>query len=64
MATRQQFATEAPELAALVRARLEAARRHVLATVRKDGSPRVSGTEVDFYGPDLVLGSMWLARKA
>jgi hypothetical protein len=64
MATWQQFEKEAPELAAAVRARFEAAKHHVLATVRRDGSPRVSGTEVDFYGPDLILGSMWQARKA
>ncbi|HZD74659.1 MAG TPA: pyridoxamine 5'-phosphate oxidase family protein [Actinomycetota bacterium] len=64
MATWQQFTSEAPELAAAVRARFEATRHHVLATVRRDGSPRVSGTEVDFHGPDLIVGSMWQAVKA
>src|SRR5919109_4476751 len=60
----QRFAEEAPELAEAVRAKFEAAKHHVLATVRRDGSPRVSGTEVDFYGPDLTIGSLWGAVKA
>jgi pyridoxamine 5'-phosphate oxidase-like protein len=64
MATWRQFSDEAPELAVAVRARLEATKHHVLATLRRDGSPRVSGTEVDFSGDDLTLGSMWEAVKA
>ncbi len=64
MATWRQFSEEAPELAAAVRARFEATKHHVLATLRRDGSPRVSGTEVDFHGDDLTLGSMWEAVKA
>lgn len=34
----QQFADEAPELGAKVRARFGAAKHHVLATLRGDGS--------------------------
>ncbi|MEV6973296.1 pyridoxamine 5'-phosphate oxidase family protein [Kitasatospora sp. NPDC093806] len=64
MATWQDFEHEAPDLAPAVRARFEANKHHVLATLRKDGSPRVSGTEVDFHGADLVLGSMHGAVKA
>lgn len=64
MATWQQFEEEAGDLAAAVRARFEATKHHVLATVRKDGSPRVSGTEVDFRGSDLLIGSMLHAVKA
>ncbi len=60
----QQFAAEAPELATAVRARFQAARHHVIATLRSDGSPRVSGTEVDFHGDDLTVGSMYGAVKA
>ncbi|MUL40253.1 pyridoxamine 5'-phosphate oxidase family protein [Streptomonospora sp. PA3] len=41
-----------------------AAKHHVLATLRADGSPRVSGTEVDMRGDELLLGSMLRARKA
>jgi hypothetical protein len=64
MASWQEFAAEQPELAATVRARFEANKHHVLASLRRDGSPRVSGTEVQFEGPDLTLGSMWQAVKA
>ena len=60
----RQFAAEAPTLATAVRARFEANTSHVLATLRRDGSPRVSGIEVDFHGGDLVVGSMWRAVKA
>ncbi|MCQ4118158.1 pyridoxamine 5'-phosphate oxidase family protein [Rhodococcus tibetensis] len=58
-----QFETEAPDLAEAVIARFEAHKHHVLATVRRDGSPRVSGTEVEFYEGTLLLGSMVGARK-
>lgn len=64
MTSWQQFETEAGELATAVRGRFGATKHHVLATLRRDGSPRVSGTEVDFQGPDLVLGSMLDAVKA
>lgn len=54
-----------PELAAHVR-RTFAVRKHaVLATVRRDGSPRISGTEVEFAGDgELMLGMMPGSRKA
>lgn len=64
MVTWRQFRDEAPELAAIVHAQLTATKHHVLATLRADGSPRVSGTEVDFDGDHLTLGSMPGARKA
>jgi hypothetical protein len=64
MATWKAFEEEAGELAAAIRERFEAEKTHVLATVRKDGSPRVSGSEVDFRGRDLSFGSMPGARKA
>jgi hypothetical protein len=64
MTTWARFASEAEDLAAAVRARFDATRHHVLATLRRDGSPRVSGTEVAFHGPDLTIGSMWAAVKA
>jgi len=64
MATWQDFEHEAPDLAPAVRARFEANRHHVLATLRKSGAPRVSGTEVQFIGADLTIGSMYGAVKA
>jgi hypothetical protein len=64
MATWHDFETEAPELAAAVRARFEARKHHVLATLRAGGEPRVSGTEVRVHGGDLTIGSMWQSVKA
>lgn len=58
------FAEEAPELAEAVLARLDAHVHKVLATVRADGSPRLSGTETRMVEGDLWIGSMWEARKA
>ncbi len=62
--TWQKFADDAPELASAIRGRFEAARHHVLATLRGGGAPRLSGTEVNFQGPDLWIGSMPGAVKA
>ncbi|NAZ84427.1 pyridoxamine 5'-phosphate oxidase family protein [Kineococcus sp. R8] len=56
--------TAEPDVAAAVLGRFRAARHHVLATLTLDGSPRVSGTEVDVWRGDLVVGSMVGARKA
>src|ERR1700677_5330826 len=58
MATWTEFETSAPDLARATRSRFEATKHHVLATLRRDGSPRVSGTEVSFLGAELTLGSM------
>ena len=40
-----EFAAAAPELAAAVHERLDAHRHKTIATIRSDGSPRISGTE-------------------
>ena len=56
--------TEAPELAALARGFLDAHVHKTLATLRRDGSPRISGTEVVFADGELWLGSMWRSLKA
>jgi hypothetical protein len=53
----------APELAEAVRARFSAGKHCTLATLRRDGSPRISGTEVEFAGGELWIGSMPGARK-
>ncbi len=53
------FATAAPDLAATVRARLDAHPYKLIATLRKDGAPRVSGIEVEFLDDgELRAGSM------
>jgi hypothetical protein len=59
-----KFEAEAPELAARVRERLEAHGHKTIATLRRDGSPRISGTEAQFKDGDLWIGSMWRAVKA
>ncbi|MGK5631542.1 pyridoxamine 5'-phosphate oxidase family protein [Streptomyces sp. URMC 123] len=52
-----------PELAEVVEKRFGGYRHHVLATVRKDGSPRVSGLEVAFLFGEVLLGMMPGSRK-
>jgi hypothetical protein len=58
------FEAAAPELAARVRHRLDAHTHKTLATVRADGSPRISGTETQISDGEIWIGSMWQARKA
>jgi general stress protein 26 len=55
---------EAPEFAEAVKGFLEARKHKTLATLRRDGSPRISGTEADIVDGDLWFGSMPGARKA
>jgi hypothetical protein len=64
MARWSEVEREAPELVATARAFLDAGVHKTLATLRRDGSPRISGSEVVFRDGDLWLGSMWQARKA
>jgi hypothetical protein len=58
------FEAAAPELAATVRARLTTTTHLTLATLRRDGAPRISGTEIRFEDGELWIGSMWQALKA
>jgi pyridoxamine 5'-phosphate oxidase-like protein len=59
-----EFEAAEPEFASRVRA-LMASRKHLtMATLRLDGSPRISGSEVEFAGGQLRIGSMPGARKA
>jgi hypothetical protein len=52
-----------PEFAGRVRLLFDAARHKTIATLRLDGSPRISGIECEFEGGDLRFGSMPGARK-
>jgi hypothetical protein len=52
-----------PEFAQRVRALFDAHRHKTIATVRADGSPRISGIEAAFEDGELVFGSMANARK-
>lgn len=53
-----------PQFAALAEARFKKYRHHVLGTLRKDGSPRVTGLEVEFRNGELLLGMMPGSMKA
>jgi len=53
----------APELARHARALLDAHVHKTVATLRADGSPRISGIEAKFIGDDLWFGSMPGSRK-
>jgi Pyridoxamine 5'-phosphate oxidase len=64
MSSWSQFEQQAPELAASVRTRLDAHVHKTIATLRRDGSPRISGTECRFADGELWIGSMWQALKA
>ena len=57
-------ADSAPEFTATVEAILDAHPNKILASLRKDGSPRISAVEVDFVDGDLWLGMMFGSRKA
>jgi hypothetical protein len=52
-----------PEFAARVRQLFEAGKHKTIATLRADGSPRISGIECEFADGELRFGSMPEARK-
>jgi hypothetical protein len=64
MASWQEIEKEIPELAARVLALMGRRKHKTMATLRKDGSPRISGTEVEFKDGEVWLGSMTGAVKA
>jgi hypothetical protein len=64
MASWSEFAAAAPELAERVQQRFEAHKHKTMATIRKNGGPRISGTECQFQDGELWIGSMWQAVKA
>jgi hypothetical protein len=60
----KEFQERAPEMAALGVERFRRAGVALLATVRKDGSPRISPVEPFFIGDYLLLGILWHSMKA
>jgi hypothetical protein len=62
MATWAEVEAAVPDLARSVRGRFEATGLAFLATLRRDGSPRISGQETLFTG-QLWLGMMTDSRK-
>ena len=64
MASWSEFAAAAPELAERVKTAFDAHKHKTMATLRRDGAPRISGTETTFRDGQLYIGSMWQALKA
>ena len=64
MASWGEIETLAPELAREARTLLEAHVHKTIATLRADGSPRISGIEAKLIGEDLWFGSMPGSRKS
>jgi hypothetical protein len=58
MARWQEIEDDAAEFAAKVKARFDAGTNKIIATVRRDGSPRISGSEAAFKDGEIVLGMM------
>jgi len=58
------FARAEPDLARRVQALLETQKHMTLATLRRDGSPRISGTEAQIVEGELTLGMMPGSLKA
>lgn len=63
MASWAQFEADAPEHAAFVQAQFEAFKHKTIATVRADGSPRISGNEIGISAGEVWIGGMPGARR-
>ena len=57
------FERAEPQFAERVRQLFDAGRHKTIATLRSDGSPRISGIECEFADGELRFGSMTGARK-
>lgn len=64
MTTWSEFVATAPDFAQRVRELFTGHKHHTMATLRKDGSPRISGTEIEFAEDGLTLGMMSGALRA
>lgn len=63
MATWREIEEAAPGFARRVRSRFEAGTNKTIATLRADGAPRISGSELEFAGGEVTLGMMSGSRK-
>ena len=59
-----EFESVEPEFAQRVRGLMSARKHLTMATLRRDGSPRISGTEIEFAENEMKIGSMAAAVKA
>jgi hypothetical protein len=64
MATWAEFEAAEPDFASRVRGLMGSRKHLTMATLRRDGAPRISGTEVVFAAGQLEIGSMSHAVKA
>jgi len=63
MAAWREIEQTEPEFAARVQRLFDAGRHKTIATLRADGSPRISGIECEFVDGELRFGSMDHSRK-
>jgi len=64
VASWSEFEAAEPEFASRVRALMVSRKHLTMATLRRDASPRISGTEVEFAGGHLWIGAMPRSLKA
>ena len=64
MASWSEVEAQVPDLAARARAFFDGHKHKKMATLRGDGSPRISGIEAEFEDGELQFGSMSNAVKA
>jgi pyridoxamine 5'-phosphate oxidase-like protein len=64
MATWSEVRDDAPGFAARVRALFDARKHKTMATLRRDGSPRISGMEMQFDDDRVTFGLMDGSMKA
>jgi hypothetical protein len=64
MATWNEVASDVPEFAARVQALFDARKHKTMATLRRDGSPRISGIEMQFVAGRVTFGMMDRSMKA
>ncbi len=64
MASWGEITASEPDFARRVQERFDADKHKVMATLRKDGSPRISGIEAEFQDGQVTLGMMQGSRKA
>lgn len=64
MASWKDVVESEPEFAESARALFDVHKHKTLATLRRDGSPRISGTEIEFMDGDVWMGSMHNSLKA
>ena len=58
MASWHEIEEQAPVFSARVKELFEAGSSKTIATLRRDGSPRISASEAQFEGDDLIFGMM------